>query len=246
MDLVAKMNAYVSSKSNRKRAIVRYNGCSLKIVINFLLDLPCFGGIVILRIISLHDERTGGLMNDHTLVKLIKTKPNIGLSELLDRYAALIYSIVSARALGTATCEDIEECVSSVIFEIYKNVEKIDLKRGGFKAYVSVAARRSAIDLFWKSQKNRKKVIPIDDYAGDLVEDSLTEDIVLEAEEKRQLIKAIFELGEPDSQILFRKYFYGQKSKEIAKDIGLTSAAVDMRAFRSLKKLRDKMGGTKQ
>ena len=50
-------------------------------------------------------------------------------------------------------------------------------------------------------------------------------------------------LGEPDSQIVFRRYYFGQRSKEIAADLGMTPGAVDTRLSRAVGKLRELFGG---
>ena len=69
------------------------------------------------------------------------------------------------------------------------------------------------------------------------------EEAVIGAEERRQLLETIRSLGEPDSQIIFRRYYFGQKSKEIAADLGMTPGAVDTRLSRALGKLRSMLGG---
>ena len=46
------------------------------------------------------------------------------------------------------------------------------------------------------------------------------------------------ELGEPDSTIIIQKYFFGRSSKEIARIVGMSPAAVRVRLSRALKRLR--------
>ena len=69
-----------------------------------------------------------------------------------------------------------------------------------------------------------------------------SEDDIIRAEENQALIDAVKSLGEPDSLIVFRKYYFGQKSKEIAADLGMTTGVVDTRLSRAIKILRDLMG----
>jgi len=55
-----------------------------------------------------------------------------------------------------------------------------------------------------------------------------------------QLISdALNQLDADDSDILIRYYFYGQTDSEIAKDLGMSPAAVKMARHRALEKLRD-------
>ena len=74
--------------------------------------------------------------------------------------------------------------------------------------------------------------------------DDVTIDSELTDEElRREVIKAVEDLGEPDSSIIFRKYYYGESSKEIAKATGLSVSNVDTRTHRALNKLRKMFGG---
>ena len=63
---------------------------------------------------------------------------------------------------------------------------------------------------------------------------SMAENRMLE----ENLMRAIRSLGTPDSQIIIRKYFYAQTSKQIAQDIGMTDASVRKHISRALAKLR--------
>ena len=68
-------------------------------------------------------------------------------------------------------------------------------------------------------------------------------EFVIKNELRREVIKAVEELGEPDSSIIFRKFYYGESSKDIAKAVGLTVSNVDTRTHRALNKLRKMFGG---
>ena len=67
-----------------------------------------------------------------------------------------------------------------------------------------------------------------------------------QAKERRQeLLGAIDALENTDREILLRKYFMSQNSKDIARIMHMTVSAVDTRAHRALKKLRSILGGDK-
>ena len=57
------------------------------------------------------------------------------------------------------------------------------------------------------------------------------------------IFNAIKNLGEPDSSIIFRKYYYGESSEKIAEILDMTPSNVDTRAHRAIKKLREMLGG---
>ena len=71
------------------------------------------------------------------------------------------------------------------------------------------------------------------DIEGEIAEDEL----------RREVLNAIKSLGEPDSSILIRKFYFGESSKDIANALKLTVSNVDTRTHRSLDKLRKIFGG---
>lgn len=180
-------------------------------------------------------------MDDRELKLLLEKDPEDGIRELIRQYGGLAYSVVTGRAGSMAGAEDIEECVSDVFFEVFRKRESFDPGKGSLKAFVAVVARRRAINLYRKTARD----------AGRRTEAGLPEetaepgfeDALIGAEERRSLLETIRSLGEPDSSIIFRRYYFGQKSKEIAADLGMTPGAVDTRLNRALGKLRTMLGG---
>ena len=52
---------------------------------------------------------------------------------------------------------------------------------------------------------------------------------------------AVKGLGEPDSEIIIRKFYLGESSKQISDRLSMTVSAIDTRTSRALKKLRTKI-----
>ena len=69
------------------------------------------------------------------------------------------------------------------------------------------------------------------------------EQSVIQKEEQEYLLKAMDSLCEPDREIFIRKYYMGQKTKEIAAALNLLDNTVDKKVSRGLKKLRILLGG---
>ena len=76
-----------------------------------------------------------------------------------------------------------------------------------------------------------------------VADDVMIDSELADEELRREVIRAVEDLGEPDSSIIFRKYYYGESSKEIAKATGLSVSNVDTRTHRALNKLRKMFGG---
>jgi len=161
---------------------------------------------------------------------------------MMNNYMALIYTIIFNKLSSMYSKEDIEECVSDVFFEVFRYRNRIDLQKGSIKAFLAVIAKRKAIDMYRKNKNNNH--IPIDDISQSLytAEDEVADSILLN-ESNLELIDAIKSLGEPDSEIIIRKYYLSQSSKDISKNIGLKVNTIDKKVSRCIQKLKKVLGG---
>ncbi len=182
------------------------------------------------------------MITDNDLLLLLQNNPERGLDKLLNIYSGLVYTIVYSKLAGSST-QDIEECVSDIIFELYKNRNYIDLQRGSIKAYLSVIAKRKAIDHFRKINAAVQNLSIDDEKQGDLPASNNIEAEIINREARNILIQEINALGQPDSEIFIRKYYWGQSTKSIAKSLQLKENTVDKRVSRGLLKLRQTLGG---
>jgi RNA polymerase sigma-70 factor (ECF subfamily) len=187
-------------------------------------------------------ERRCTLISDIELLKLLHNKPEEGLKVMMDSYMALIYTIIFNKLSGTYSKEDIEECVSDVFFQVFHYKNRIDLEKGSIKAFLAVIAKRKAIDMYRKNKNSNH--IPIEDLPEDLysIVDDAANSLLLK-ESNSVLINAIKSLGEPDSEIVIRKYYLHQSSKDISSDLGIKVNTIDKKVSRCIQKLKNVLGG---
>lgn len=182
-------------------------------------------------------------MFDQSLLRLIKEKPNRRMSALMDQYTGLVYSTVKNRISGIVTEEDIEEIVSDVFVAFYNQVDKIDTDKGSLVSYLITIAKRKAVDKYRSCGKSSELHFESDDCFIE-IPDGI--DIENESGKNRFyacLIDEINALGEPDSTVIYRKFYYCESSKEIASVTGLTADNVRKRLQCSLRKLESKLKG---
>lgn len=182
-------------------------------------------------------------MFDKGLVDLLHKNPNKAMSHIIDQYTPLVYTIVNNKLRNICSIEDIEEIVSDVFVSIYKQRDSIDLSKGSLSAYISRIARNKAVDMLRANFKHNEISIDSDDFVIELEDKYNLEDSVEREELGNKLVKAIKELGEPDSTIVYRRYYLGQSSKEIAQNMDLTHDNVRQRLSRALKKLEKSLKG---
>ena len=184
-------------------------------------------------------------MEDRKLLQLLHKDPNVGMEKLIDTYAGLVYAVI-ARVMPNPEdfASEMESCVADVFSEFYCDLSKYDPQKSSIKTYLCVIARNNAVDLLRRSEKYRAQISLDDENAVIICSNTADmEDALQEKQLRRQLLQAIRDLGEPDSTILLRKFFYRQPSKKIAEDLGLTVSNVDTRTHRALAKLRKQFGG---
>ena len=185
-------------------------------------------------------------MNDGELIQLISRDPETGLSVLMDEYTGLVFSIVKGR-LQTASREDIAETVSDVFIEFYRSAGNFDPEKGSVKGYLCSIARRRAAEVFKRKLRERDPLSLDDETAIEITAGEFSmDDSLLKDERRKCLFAAIDGLGEPDREIIVRKYFLIEPSKSIAKRLGMSVSAVDTRTHRALKKLKYLLGGQEQ
>lgn len=179
-------------------------------------------------------------MTDQKLLKLIKTDPDAGTEQLIKQYSGFVFAL--ARGIMADTCDssEIEDCVAEVFIRFQRKAASFS-PDASVKTYLGVITRNAALNCV-----RGKRVCESIDGEDFLLEIPDRTDIAEEIAEK-QLVEAVFKeierLGPPDSEIMFRKYYLGQSSKQISKVTGLTVSNVDTRASRAVAKLKAIFGG---
>ena len=184
-------------------------------------------------------------MEDKKLLRLLHKDPNAGMEQLLNQYTGLVYAVVKSKLDGSFyVSSDLEDCVADVFSKFYTELADYDPTMSSIKSYLCVIARNHAINI--AKRRSLEGGISLDDEASllQVADDVMIDSELVDEELRREVIRAVEDLGEPDSSIIFRKYYYGESSKEIAKALGLSVSNVDTRAHRALNKLRKLFGGS--
>ena len=183
-------------------------------------------------------------MEDRKLIRLLNKDPDVGMEQLMNQYAGLVYAVVKGKMVDFhCVSSDIDDCVADVFSRFYFRLSDYDPSKASLQTYLCVLARNLAIDRTRKRSLYDHISMDDDKNLLTLADDVIMDDVVIEEELRREVVKAIEALGHPDCDIIFRKYYYGQTSKEIAHTLGLSVANVDTRTHRAILKLRKMFGG---
>ena len=165
----------------------------------------------------------------------IRNRSEGAINETIDKYSKLLWSIIGKVLNNIGSVQDIEECVADTFIYLWENPHKFDPSRGKLKSWLSIIARTKAIDRCREIAKTRTISLESTILVSDL---GIVDDMIQE-ETRRVLIAAVNALGEPDREILVRRYYYEQKPKEIALALNLSVKQVNNRLYQTKQKLRE-------
>ena len=180
-------------------------------------------------------------MTQDEMLEFMKTDPERGMRIVTGQYAALVFKVVWGKLASVCQHEDIEETVSDVFLEFFRKYNTVDLSKGSLTSFLVTLAQRRAVDEFRRIMRQKNIDALMTENAPQL--SSGTDNSVLKNEERQILLKSIIDLGEPDSTIIYRKFFYSETYSEIGKRLGLSENAVNKRYLRAIEKLSTAMKG---
>ncbi len=173
-------------------------------------------------------------MNDEKTIQAIRMRNEKVIGEVITVYSRLLWSVAGAVLNNIGSVQDMEECVADTFIYLWEHPEKYNPSRGKLKTWLSIIARTQAVNRCREITK-RNTVSLEDTNLPDCL--GIVEGI-LRKEAKETLLAAVNALGEPDREILLRRYFYDQKPREIALALNLSVKQVDNRLYQTKKKLR--------
>lgn len=176
-------------------------------------------------------------MQDAELLEMLRQNPEKGLKNLMKQYGGLVYAVVKRNLPSSACIADIEACAADVFSEFYLDLDKFDPSKGSLKAWLCVIARHNAADLARRNTEH----LPLDEELGAVSDGTSLESDLEYRELRRAVLDEVKSLNEPDREILLRKFYLGESSKEIAKRLGLSVSNIDTRTFRAVEKLRNSL-----
>ena len=166
------------------------------------------------------------------------------MGTLIDRYSRLLWPIARAVLEKVGCDQDAEECVADAFIYLWEHPEKFDPGKGSLKSWLCIVVRSRAIDRF--REITRRSTLPLEEAV--LSQTPGLMEAAMQQETRKELLESVKALEEPGKEILVRRYYYGQKPRQIALALGMTVKQVDNSLYRSKRLLREKLsaawGGT--
>lgn len=173
-------------------------------------------------------------MDEAKLMELVSIGDTQAYIQIMEKYNKLLWVIVGGILNKAGTSEDVEECISDVYLSLWKTPAAFDAQKGSLKTFLSVLARRRALDRY--RQLTKAKIVELSE-AINASDDDLLERIAKQ-DSYRELYDAIRLQKEPDKEILIRRYFFDEKPSCIAEKTQLPLKEINNRLFQSKLRLR--------
>ena len=174
-------------------------------------------------------------LNDEKIITDIKNRSEVAINEIITKYSKLLWSVAEAVLSHIGSVQDVEECVADTFIYLWEHPEKFNHQRGKLKTWLSIVARTQAVNRYREITK--RNTLPLED--TDFIDQLSVVDAVLEAETRKALLAAVNALGEPDREILIRRYYYNQKPKEIALALDMSVKQINNRLYQTKRRLRE-------
>ena len=179
-------------------------------------------------------------MKDENIKEAVSRGQGDVMNHVIEKYSRLLWPIASAVLKNVGSEQDVEECVADAFIYFWQHPEKFDPARGSLKSWLCLVVRSRAVDRY--RQISRHGELPLEE-AVLSVSAGLQEEL-MSRETRQELVAAINALGEPGREILVRRYYYGQKPREIALALGMTVKQVDNFLYRAKRQLRQALEST--
>ena len=179
-------------------------------------------------------------LHDTELIEIILSGDTESYRELLHRYQAYIFKIVS-RYIPANHIEDVAQEVS---IRVYTSLRKYDTEKS-FKSWLATITIRTCYDSLRKLYSSSE--IPLAEltentfqFLDTLLAAASKNDFQkkLNTKEAKELLDAAFQRLSPEDQMVIKLiHFEGYTTREVGRTMGWSLANVKVRSFRSRKKL---------
>lgn len=172
-------------------------------------------------------------MDDLELLRLLRSRDQRGLDQLLVRHGPLLRYILCPILDDP---REREECLSDVALQIWERADQFDPERGSLTAWLSAIARNTALNRRRAARRGTGDCQPLDDSMLDPAPGP--EEELLRKERTQRLLLAVRRMSEIDCSLFYRKYYYLQSAAQMAAELGLTERGVEGRLRRIRLRLR--------
>ena len=171
---------------------------------------------------------------DESIIERIAAGDQHAVSECLDRYGGLVWSIANNWSDSPA---DAEDATQEIFLEIWKSAQRFDPAIGSEAVFISTIARRRMIDRL-RAKERRPSIEELSEHHHDSIADPAA-DVGLLAADAAIASRAVAELDPSQQEVLIMGVVEGMTHSEIAEATGKPLGTVKTQIRRGLLRVRD-------
>lgn len=177
---------------------------------------------------------------DKELAKLIRTEPDYGIAECIDRYGGGVKAIC-CNILRDNYRDYVDDAMIETFTSLWQFINSGKKINTTLEGYLYGIARKKSLEILRRNSRHGGNV-SIDGTEGIeqmlVAENADVENIFARKHNEKLVHKVISEMKEPDHMIFLLRYFYFYKVREVAERMGLTEDYVENRLRRGRQKLK--------
>jgi len=184
-------------------------------------------------------KRRCGTLDEREILNRAAMGDKSAMDEISARFGGLIRYIVSGVLHDVG---EEEECVNDVLFRVWRSAGTFDPSRASAATWITVIARNTALT-FLRTKQRREGLVSDEELPENAPSHETPETELLKRERLERIKKAVGALGDRDSELFYRKYYYMQSVAQIAAEMGMSERSAEGRLYRLRKRLQRDLGG---
>lgn len=176
---------------------------------------------------------------DEEIVELLMARDQKCIELIVQRYEKLIRYIAVTILHNRES--SVEECINDVYLKVWTHGAEYDYQKASFKTYLKAITRNTALNHLRKMKRleELEGMDEADTLQSEYIDYSQNlEQKVIYQEEVQALNCILRALRKKDKELVLRRFYYLQSTKQIAEAMGMTENAVDSKLSRLRKKIR--------
>ncbi len=177
---------------------------------------------------------------DKRLAKLVRTEPDRGIAECIDRYGGGVKAIC-CNILRDGYRDYVDDAMMESFTSLWQFIQSGKKIHTTLEGCLYGIARKKSLEILRRNSRHVSNV-SIDGTEGIeqvlVAENADVEDIFARKHNEKLLHEVVAEMEEPDHTIFLLRYFYFYKVREVAERMGLTEDYVENRLRRGRQKLK--------
>ncbi|MCD8105278.1 MAG: sigma-70 family RNA polymerase sigma factor [Lachnospiraceae bacterium] len=182
---------------------------------------------------------------DDDIVALLRERNQKSIELIAERYEKLI-RYIAVTILGNSETE-VEECINDVYLKIWTHGAEFDWEKASFRTWMKAITRNTALNYLRKICR-RREMENVQGMEDTQEEDSLQAEYLdytanpelgmIRKEEILALEHVLGELKKKERELILRRFYYLQSTRQIAEAMDMSENAVDSKISRLKRKIR--------